>query len=124
MHQRDPGQTGLWGDRDVGSCTTTAPQRAPLGLMSLRAAKDVGGQETGEGWVGRRRWEPGQCGLLSACEVARSAKEQRTALKDAFIPRNMLPETGLIRTRSGLQFSCLFQGQAFKTDTFQKHICY
>lgn len=83
----------------MGSCTRAALQPAPLGLMSLRAAKDVGGQETGEGWAGKRRWEPGQCVSLSACEVARSAKEQRTAAKGAFIPRNMLRETGLRRRR-------------------------
>ena len=68
----------------VESCTRPrAMQQAPLGLASPGAAKDTWSQETGEAWVGRRRWEPGQWVLLSASEVASSALADRRGAENS-----------------------------------------
>lgn len=84
----------------------SAVQLAPPRLTSPCDARAAGHQDTGKAGLGGGggRQVGGSCFLhvKHPGQLLLTAEEQRIVLEGAFIPRNMLPETGLRYTRWGI----------------------
>lgn len=101
MHQGGTGRTGLWGDR---SWWDPAPGQVPCSRLlwggqvqelqktwGVRKQERDGSGEGGESQVSESRFLP----VRHPGQLLLTTKEQGAAPEGAFIPRNMLPETGL-----------------------------